>query len=95
MAVVAFRTNTIPRPFEFCPVAGMLSDGTIRAATRGLVQSLEALGDRAEIGGNMNFGIYASAPFTDEEAEKIFEKSNFKFYSSSKRGSHGYKKERH
>ena len=79
MAVVCFRTNTIPNPIEFYPVAGMLSDGTIRAITEGLLLSLEAMGDRAEIGGNMNFGIYASAPFTDEEAEKIFEKSNFKF----------------
>ena len=78
MAVVCFRTNTIPNPIEFYPVAGMLSDGTIRAITEGLLLSLEAMGDRAEIGGNMNFGIYASAAFTDEEAEKIFEKSNFK-----------------
>ena len=79
MAIVCFRTNTIPDPIEFYPVAGMLSDGTIRAVTQGLYTGLEALGDRAEIGGNMNFGLYASAAFTDEEAEKIFEKSNFKF----------------
>jgi hypothetical protein len=78
MAVVCFRTNTIPDPIEFYPVAGMLSDGTIRAITQGLYTGLEALGDRTEIGGNMNYGLYASAPFTDEEAEKIFEKSNFK-----------------
>ena len=32
-----------------------------------------------KLAGNMNFGLYASAAFTDEEAEKIFEKSNFKF----------------
>jgi len=78
MAVVCFRTNTIPDPIEFYPVAGMLSDGTIRAVTPNLYGSLKALGDRAEIGGNMNFGLYASAAFTDEEAEKIFDKSNFK-----------------
>jgi hypothetical protein len=78
MAVVCFRTNTIPDPIEFYTVAGMLSDGTIKAVTEGLYTGLEALGDRAEIGGSMNFGIYASAAFTDEEAEKIFEKSNFK-----------------
>ena len=78
MAVVCFRTNTIPDPIEFYPVAGMLSDGTIRAVTGGLYSSLEALGDRAEVAGSTNFGVYASAAFTDEEAEKIFEKSNFK-----------------
>ena len=79
MAVVCFRTNTIPDPIEFYPVAGMLSDGTIRAVAPGLVQSLEAYGNRATIGNSMNIGVFASAPFTDEEAEKIFEKSNFKF----------------
>ena len=79
LAIVAFRTNTIPRPFEFYPVAGMLSDGTVRAITEGLKSGLEGLGDRTEIGGMMNTGVYASAVFTDEEAEKIFEKSNFKF----------------
>ena len=78
MAVVCFKTNTIPSPIEFYPVAGMLSDGTIRAVAEGYYEALETFGDRAEIGGNMNFGIYASAAFTDEEAEKIFEKSNFK-----------------
>ena len=78
MAVVCFRTNTIPNPIEFYPVAGMLSDGTVRAITEVLKSDLEDFGDRAEIGGNMNFGIYASAAFTDEEAEKIFDKSNFK-----------------
>ena len=78
MAVVCFRTNTIPSPIEFYPVAGMLSDGTIKAVAEGYYDNLEILGDRAEIAGNMNFGIFASAPFTDEEAEKIFEKSNFK-----------------
>ena len=77
MAVVAFRTNTIPRPFEFCPVAGMLSDGKVRAITEGLKSDLEDLGGRGEIGNFMNTGVYASAVFTDEEAEKIFEKSNF------------------
>ena len=79
MAVVCFRTNTIPNPIEFYPVAGMLSDGTIRAITPGLVQSLTSYGNRAAIAGSMNTGLFASAPFTDEEAEKIFEKSNFKF----------------
>ena len=79
MAVVCFRTNTIPSPIEFYPVAGMLSDGTIRAITPGLVQSLTSYGNREAIGGSMNTGVFASAPFTDEEAEKIFEKSNFKF----------------
>ena len=79
MAVVCFRTNTIPNPIEFYPVAGMLSDGTIRAITSGLVQSLEAYGNREAIGNSMNIGVFASAPFTDEEAKKIFEKSNFKF----------------
>ena len=79
MAVVCFRTNTIPNPIEFYPVAGMLSDGTIRAITPGLVQSLTSYGNRAAIGNSMNIGVFASAPFTDEEAEKIFEKSNFKF----------------
>ena len=78
MAIVCFRTNTIPDPIEFYPVAGMLSDGTIRAVTQGLYTGLEVLGDRTEIGSNMNYGLYASAAFTDEEAEKIFEKSNFK-----------------
>jgi len=79
MAVVCFRTNTIPNPIEFYPVAGMLSDGTVRAITQVLKSDLEDFGDRAEIGGFMNTGVYASAAFTDEEAEKIFEKSNFKF----------------
>ena len=79
MAVVCFRTNTIPNPIEFYPVAGMLSDGTIRAITPGLVQSLTSYGNREAIGGSMNTGVFASAPFTDEEAEKIFEKYNFKF----------------
>ena len=78
MAVLCFRTNTIPSPIEFYPVAGMLSDGTIKAVAEGYYDDLEILGDRAEIAGNMNFGIFASAAFTDEEAEKIFEKSNFK-----------------
>ena len=79
MAIVCFRTNTIPNPIEFYPVAGMLSDGTVRAITENIKSELEDFGDRAEIGGSMNTGVYASAAFTDEEAEKIFEKSNFKF----------------
>ena len=79
MAVVCFRTNVSPTPIEFYPVAGMLSDGTIRAVTEEYHEDLKFFGDRVEIAGNMNFGLYASAAFTDEEAEKIFEKSNFKF----------------
>lgn len=40
MAVVCFRTNTIPSPIEFYPVAGMLSDGTIRAVAEGYYETL-------------------------------------------------------
>ena len=79
MAVVAFRTNTIPRPFEYYPVAVMLSDGTVRAINKNYKNELERMGDRGDIASDMNIGIFASAIFTDEEANKIFEKSNFKF----------------
>ena len=79
MAVVCFRTNTIPSPIEFYPVAGMLSDGTIRAIIPDLKSELEIWKDRAKIGNAFNTAVFASAAFTDEEAEKIFEKSNFKF----------------
>ena len=62
-----------PNPMVGCI---LVKDGEIIG--EGYHEELEFFGDRIEIAGNMNFGIYASAAFTDEEAEKIFEKSNFK-----------------
>ena len=79
MAVVIFKTNTIPDVTEFYPVGGRLSDGTVRAITSNYSKVLNKQTDRAIIGENFNTGLFASAPFTDAEATKIFEKSNFKF----------------
>ena len=79
MAIVIFRTNTIPDVTEFYPVGGMLSDGTVRAITSNYSKVLNKQTDRAIIAQNFNTGLFASAPFTDAEATKIFEKSNFKF----------------
>ena len=69
MAVVAFRTNTIPRPFEFCPVAGMLSDGKVRAITEGLKSDLEDLRKIID-------KIKPNALYTDEELLEMQEEQN-------------------
>jgi len=79
MAIVIFKTNTIPDVTEFYPVGGRLSDGTVRAITSNYSKVLNKQTDRAIIGKSFNNGLFASAPFTDAEATKIFEKSNFKF----------------
>ena len=79
MAIVIFKTNTIPDVTEFYPVGGRLSDGTVKAVTSNYSKVLNKQTDRAIIGKNFNTGLFASAPFTDAEATKIFEKSNFKF----------------
>ena len=46
MAAMVFRVNTIPKPAEFYPVGGMLSDGTVRGITENHVKSIERKGDR-------------------------------------------------
>ena len=79
MAIVIFKTNTIPDVTEFYPVGGMLSDGTVRAITSNYSKHLNRQADRAMIGNSFNNGLFAAASFTDEEATKIFEKSKFKF----------------
>ena len=79
MAVVIFKTTTIPDVTEFYPVGGMLSDGTVRAITSNYSKHLNRQADREMIGTGFNNGMFAAAPFTDAEATKIFEKSNFKF----------------
>jgi hypothetical protein len=78
-AVMVFRLNSIPKTVEFYPIAGMLSDGTVKAITENYKRGLERWGDRRKIANKFNNGMYATAPFSDEEATKIFEKSNFKF----------------
>ena len=40
MAAMVFRVNTIPKPAEFYPVGGMLSDGTVRGITENHVKVL-------------------------------------------------------
>ena len=79
MAVVIFKTNTIPSPMEFYPVGGMLSDGTVKAITSKVSNYLKNRPNRTEVASGFNNGMFASGVFTDEEAAKIFEKSNFKF----------------
>jgi len=79
LAAMAFRMNTIPEPIEFYPVGGMLSDGTVRAINENYKSIMEGYGDRNLVRLRFNNGLFASSTFTDEEASKIFERSNFKF----------------
>jgi len=79
-AVVVFRMNTIPRPIEFYPVGGLLSDGTVKAITSKYKRMIEDYeGDRKAVATVFNNGLTATAIFSDAEATKIFENSNFKF----------------
>lgn len=78
MAAMVFRVNTIPKPAEFYPVGGMLSDGTVRGITENHIKSIKRLGDRGSVSLQFNNGLFATSSFTDEEATKIFENSNFK-----------------
>lgn len=79
MAVVIFKTNTIPSPMEFYPVGGVLSDGTVKAVTSKVSNYFKDLPNRTAVAKGFNNGMFAAGVFTDEEASKIFEKSNFKF----------------
>ena len=79
-AIVVFRMNTVPRPMEFYPVAGLLSDGTVRAITSKYKRTIEKYeGDRKAVGTVFNNGLTATGVFSAAEAIKIFENSNFKF----------------
>ena len=79
MAVVVFKTNTIPDPAEFYPVGGRLSDGTVKAITPIFSKYFNAKPNRTALFQSFNNGLFASGVFTDAEATKIFEKSNIKF----------------
>jgi len=79
LAAMAFRINTIPQPIEFYPVGGMLSDGTVRAISKNFKSLMEKYGDRNVVRLRFNNGLFSSSTFTDEEARKIFERSDFKF----------------
>ena len=78
LVAMAFRRNTIPRPIEFYPVGGMLSDGTVRAINKNHKSIMEGRGDRNVVRLRFNNGLFASSTFTDDEAKEIFERSNFK-----------------
>ena len=78
LAAMAFRINTIPQPIEFYPVGGMLSDGTVRAISKNFKSLMEKYGDRNVVRLRFNNGLFSSSTFTDEEARKIFERSDFK-----------------
>ena len=79
MAIVIFKTNTIPDVTEFYPVGGRLSDGTVRAISKNFKSLMEKYGDRNVVRLRFNNGLFSSSTFTDEEARKIFERSDFKF----------------
>ena len=79
LAAMAFRMNTIPEPIEFYPIGGMLSDGTVKAINKNFKRLIEQYGDRNVVRLRFNNGLFVSSTFTDEEASKIFERSNFKF----------------
>ena len=77
-AIVVFRVNTSPEVAELLPVGGRLSDGTVKGMNDLLVNQIKRCKNVSHIARRFSNLAYQVAPFTDEEANKIFDSANLK-----------------
>ena len=77
-AIVVFRVNTSPEVAELLPVGGRLSDGTVKGMNDILINQIKRCKDVAQVARSFSNLAYQVAPFTDEEANKIFDSANLK-----------------
>ena len=77
-AIIVFRVNTSPEVAELLPVGGRLSDGTVKGVNDRLITQIKRCKDVAHVARRFSNMSYQVAPFTDEEANKIFDSANLK-----------------